>query len=156
MKKLIAIAIVALIGLSAQAADKQVTVKAAPLSTAVTTVVQFTVGANRVVKPLLFVHSTGAATTNTPVISVTPASGAQAYTVYTGSTLTSSSQAVVPMNSLSPLAVSSTTDGTNVLSVTTTASPQIVLVAGDVLKITGTAAVWATSKYYMLIEETLQ
>jgi len=155
MKKMIqAIAIVALAGLSAHAADQRVIYRAAPLSTAVTNVVQFTAKANAVTKPVLFVHTAGA-TENTPVITVTPASGAAAYTVYTGGALTSS-QAVVPMNSLSPLALSSTTDGTNVLSVATTASPQVILLPGDILKITGTAAAWSVTKYYMLIEETAQ
>jgi hypothetical protein len=141
MKKLMILTIVAF-GLSVvvQAAD---TVRVAPLSTAVTNVVQFTAKSGHITKPILFVHTTGAATTNTPVLTVTPASGAPAYTVYTGAALTSSAQAVIPMNSMIPLATATNT----------VASPQFVLMPGDILKITGTAAVWATSTYYMQVEE---
>ncbi len=138
MKKLIAIAIVALIGLSAQAADTaKTTVKTAVLSTAVTNVVTYTAPSGRVVTPVLFVHST--TQTNTPVITVDPvADGAPTYTVYTGTAKTNETTTVVVNDKSS------------------STSPKIVLLAGDKLIITGTAVSWATANYYMVVEETVQ
>lgn len=137
MKKLIILAIVAFIGYSAQAADKQVTVKAAALSTAVTNVVTFTAAVGRVTEPVLFVHTT--TQTNTPVITVNPIkAGAPNYTVYTGTAKTNETTTVV-MNDTS-----------------LSTSPKVVLLAGDVMTITGTAVSWATAGYYVVIKETVQ
>lgn len=139
MKKIIAIAIAALIGASAMAADTvgKVTYRTAPLSTATTNVVSFTARSGFVTEPVLFVHAT--TTTNTPVISVNPAlAGAPNYTVYTGTAKTNETTTVV-VNDLA----SST-------------SPKVVLLGGDALSVTGTAANWATASYYIVIKETAQ
>lgn len=132
MKKFIIIAIVALIGLSAQSAEIY---KAAALSTAVTNSVSFTARSGYLTEPCLFVHTT--TSTNTPVITVNPAKvGAPNYTVYTGVAKTNDTTTVV-MNDKS-----------------LSTSPKVALLGGDVLTITGTAAYWAAAGYYMIIEET--
>ena len=137
MKKMIILSIVALSGFSVQAADRTETIKAATFSTAVTNVVTFTAAVGRVTQPVLFVHTT--TQTNTPVITVNPAkAGAPNYTVYTGTAKTNETTTVV------------------VNDLYTTASPKIVLLPGDVLTVTGTAASWGTAGYYMIIKETVQ
>lgn len=155
MKKILISAICVVAGASLAADTAKVTYRKAPLSTPTTNVVTFTAANGRVTEPVLFVSKTAVAT-NTPVITVVPASGTGAYTVYTGSAQIENTTVVVNMNSELPLGLSSTTDGTNVLSVTQTASPRVILLPGDVLTITGTAAVWDKSTYYMQIKETLQ
>ena len=154
MKKFIIIAIVALIGLSAKSAE---IVKAAGLSTAVTNTVSFTARDGYMTEPILFVSATAntGGITNTPVITVNPfKAGAPNYTAYTGAAQSSNATVVVNMNSELPLSLASTTDGTNVLSVTQTASPRIVLLPGDILTITGKADTWSGCSYYMQIKET--
>lgn len=137
MKKLmLTLAVAALFGFSAQAAQKEI-VKAVTLSTAVTNVVTYTAPNDRLTEPVLFVHTT--TTTNTPVITVNPVlDGAPTYTVYTGTAKTNTTTTVV-MNDYS--------DST---------SAKVVLMPGDVLTITGTAANWAAAGYYVVVKETVQ
>jgi len=138
MKKLITIAIIAIFGVSAYAADtvEKVTYRAASLSTPTTNVVTFTARNGFVTEPVLFSYT--ATSANTPVLTVVPANGADTYTVATLSTITNATSAVV-MNDKS-----------------SSSSQKLILLAGDVLTITGTSGSWATSDYYIVIKETAQ
>ena len=132
MKKFIVLAITALVCSLSFGAEIY---KAAALSTATTNTVSFTARSGYLTKPCLFVHTT--TQTNTPAITVNPAKvGAPNYTVYTGVAKTNETTTVV-MNDES-----------------LSTSPKVVLLGGDILTITGTAASWATAGYYMVIEET--
>jgi len=131
MKKFIIIAIVALLGLSASAAE---IFKAAALSTSVTNTSSVTARSGYLTIPHVFVHTT--TQTNTPVITVNPIkTGAPTYTVYTSAAKTNTTTTVV-MNDES--------DST---------SPKVILLGGDILTVTGTAASWASAGYYLVIEE---
>jgi len=136
MKKMI-IALLLIAGVTFAANVNKVVVKAAALSTAVTNTVTFTASDNRVTTPVLFVNTT--TQTNTPIVTVNPIkSGAPTYTVYTSTAKTNVTTTVV-MNDKS----SST-------------SPKVIMLPGDIMTITGSAESWATAGYYVIIEETDQ
>jgi hypothetical protein len=133
MKKFITIA--AIIALGCATSFGAEIFKAAALSTAVTNTSSFTARSGYMTTPHLFVHTT--TQTNTPVITVNPIkTGAPTYTVYTSAAKTNTTTTVV-MNDKS--------DST---------SPKVIMLGGDILTITGTAASWATAGYYLVIEET--
>ena len=140
MNKLIAIAIIAMIGASAMAADTvgKVTYRTAPLSTATTNTVSFTARSGYVTEPVLFVTKAVGAT-NSSTITVNPAlSGAPDYTAV-GATVVSNTTSAVLLNDYS-----------------SSSSPKVILLGGDVLTVTGTAAVWTNTDYYIVIKETAQ
>ena len=141
MNKLIAIAIIAMIGASAMAADTvgKVTYRTAPLSTATTNTVSFTARSGYVTEPVLFVTKAVGATPNSSTITVNPAlSGAPDYTAV-GATVVSNTTSAVVLNDYS-----------------SSSSPKVILLGGDVLTVTGTAAVWTNTDHYIVIKETAQ
>lgn len=141
MKKiLILVAVLAMVSLGASA-EKYITVGAIPvLADGVTT---FSNNTSQVWVPRIVYTEITGVVTNTQTVSYVPAvttnasDTGKAYRL-AAYTQIGGAETAVFLNSDSPVSLSSTTDGTNVLSVTQTATTKCVLLPGDKLTLTGT------------------